>query len=69
MNFYQAKRDFNHPFSRFQNLNEAEEAQRKLNRSTQFGDKLMYVNFAEGDRKSKFLQFLTKSEATRKNIF
>ena len=40
--------------SRFQNLNEAEEAQSKLNRSTQFGDKLMYVNFAEGDRKSKF---------------
>ena len=56
--FYQAKRDFNHPFSRFQNLNEAEEAQRKLNRSTQFGDKLMYVNFAEGDRKSKFLKIL-----------
>merc|ERR1712227_730166 len=46
----------------FQNLNEAEEAQRKLNRSTQFGDKLMYVNFAEGDRKTPG-QMKTQKEA------
>lgn len=46
----------------FQNLNEAEEAQSKLNRSIQFGDKLMYVNFAEGDRKTPG-QMKTQKEA------
>merc|ERR1711980_42897 len=46
----------------FQNLHEAEEAQRQLNRSRHFGDKILYVNFAEGDRKTPG-QMKTQKEA------
>jgi len=37
---------------RFESIEDAEYAQKKLNR-TRLGDKMLHVDFAQGDRKSK----------------
>jgi RNA recognition motif-containing protein len=39
-------------FNRFESIEDAEYAQKKLNR-TRLGDKMLHVDFAQGDRKSK----------------